>query len=156
MQFVKSKDPKKNISVSLRPRDPTAKPILSASVKTKNLLLKISVPRRTGRKRKRGSSAPFANQPESSEGLIRKDVDAELVLRSMRDNPEHYSVEPVGVIGETHRFRCEYPSGKRPVRRLTLQDLPDFQYAASTEPLMQNLRKSMLASDCTSNCPERA
>ncbi len=37
-----------------------------------------------------------------------RDVDAELLLQCMRDNPTSYSVEPVGLITETHRFRCQY------------------------------------------------
>ncbi|EON62941.1 hypothetical protein W97_02167 [Coniosporium apollinis CBS 100218] len=122
---------RRNISISLRPGDPSAKPISSSQVKTKSLLLKVSVPKLTGRKRKRGSSGPFLDEFEVNGGTTPRDVDAELLLQCMRDNPTSYSVEPVGLITETHRFRY----------------LPDFQYAASTDPLMENMRQSILAFD---------
>jgi general transcription factor 3C polypeptide 5 (transcription factor C subunit 1) len=108
---------KKLISVSLRPDDPFAKRLLSTPVRTNNLLLKITVPKRTGRKRKRGSSGPFLTEDEigshdngaskSSTSTNKIYVDAPTIYRSLQDNASTYKVALAGVVDETHRFRSE-------------------------------------------------
>lgn len=101
-------------------------PILSHNSPTNNLLLKFTVPKRTGRKRKRGSNGPFTfpdgetakEAPEergpdvlghnlkSSEMLsqLGKDNPATL-LRKINDNIDTYQVEAVAEIRQTHRYR---------------------------------------------------
>jgi general transcription factor 3C polypeptide 5 (transcription factor C subunit 1) len=102
---------KKLISVSLRPDDPFAKRLLSTPVRTNNLLLKVTVPKRTGRRRRRGTSGPFL----AEDGLIRDSsqayVDAPTIYRSLQDNASTYKVTLAGVVDETHRFRskCRLP-----------------------------------------------
>lgn len=103
---------KKLISVSLRPDDPFAKRLLSTPVRTSNLLLKVTVPKRTGRKRKRGSSGPFVLDEEAahrghpdSASNANPYVKATTVFRSLQDNPTAYTTSVVGVLDETHRFR---------------------------------------------------
>lgn len=104
---------KKLISVSLRPDDPFAKRLLSTPVRTSNLLLKVTVPKRTGRKRKRGSSGPFVLDEEASTNNGNPDsatnanpyVKATTIYRSLQDNPSAYTTSVVGVLDETHRFR---------------------------------------------------
>ncbi|OCK79740.1 hypothetical protein K432DRAFT_426275 [Lepidopterella palustris CBS 459.81] len=140
-RFLKSKENNKTIGVSLRPDDPLAKRVISTSVKTNNMLLKITVPRRTGRKRKRGSSGPFLAQSEFHQnGALNKRssstpdgpfVDAKVIFRSVRDNEKNYQVESVSFIKETHRFR----------------GLPDFQYATSQNPLTQAIRDYLIPLD---------
>src|SRR5262249_19518210 len=49
----------KFIEASLRPDDPFAKTVPAGPVSTGNVLLKITVPKMTGRKRKRGSDEQF-------------------------------------------------------------------------------------------------
>jgi general transcription factor 3C polypeptide 5 (transcription factor C subunit 1) len=108
---------KKLISVSLRPDDPFAKRLLSTPVRTNNLLFKVTVPKRTGRKRKRGTSGPFLTEDEiASHGnpvangstLNNKTyVDARTIYRSLQDNASTYKVALAGVVDETHRFRSE-------------------------------------------------
>jgi general transcription factor 3C polypeptide 5 (transcription factor C subunit 1) len=105
------------ISVSLRPDDPFAKRLLATPITTNNLLLKVTVPKRTGRKRKRGSSGPFLSEQEisSSSGGTPEPrnsskspyVDAKTVFRSVKDNATKHTVTPVGVVDETHRFRSK-------------------------------------------------
>jgi general transcription factor 3C polypeptide 5 (transcription factor C subunit 1) len=105
------------ISVSLRPDDPFAKRLLGASVKTNNLLLKVTVPRRTGRKRKRGSSGPFvASEPEASPA--NPYTTASEVFHSLQDNASKYTIAPVGVLDEAHRFRGECFPTKPPQFRI--------------------------------------
>ena len=103
------------VSVSLRPDDPFAKRIIATPVITDDLLLKITVPKRTGRKRKRGSSGPFL--PEGEHESTRNDgetritlheqVDGLLVFRTLQDNASNYTVTPVGLVDESHRFRSK-------------------------------------------------
>jgi general transcription factor 3C polypeptide 5 (transcription factor C subunit 1) len=92
-------------------------PLLSRNSSTDNVLLKITVPKRTGRKRKRGSDEPFMGLPleqndeyvnEADRSRIRSrarlDDPAEL-LRTLKDNVGRYQVEAVAAIEHTHRFR---------------------------------------------------
>lgn len=92
------------------------KPILSANVETNNILLKVSVPKRTGLKRRWGSCGPyhegigdrsspyidtFPQKRLSSVNTTR------FLLRSLRDNVGNYSIQPLGSINQTHRFRSK-------------------------------------------------
>lgn len=103
------------MSVSLRPDDPLAKRLLATPVPTNNLLLKVSAPKRTGRKRKRGSSGPFLPEdhvegaPEKLEGANPKNshVDAATIFRCLQDNASKYTVSVAGLVDETHRFRSK-------------------------------------------------
>lgn len=150
LQFLQNKDRSKFIGASLRPDDPLAKPLASQPVRTQNLLLKVTVPKRTGRKRKRGSTDPY----EGPEGVINTKnafVEATTVRQILRDNSSSYAVEPVGVIEETHRFRGNFTRDQPLVnnpRCLIAPGLPDFQYAASTDPLMVHIRDTILSGDC--------
>jgi general transcription factor 3C polypeptide 5 (transcription factor C subunit 1) len=96
-----------------------AGPLLSHNAATNNILLQITVPKRTGRKRKRGSQDAYhevvndqsaANERSSSsqpDGLCshsRRPNPKEL-LRTLRDNVDKYKVEAVARIDYTHRFR---------------------------------------------------
>ncbi|KAF1954110.1 hypothetical protein CC80DRAFT_493958 [Byssothecium circinans] len=119
------------ISASLRPDDPLAKRLLSTPVSTNNLLLKVTVPKRTGRKRKRGSTDPFLPEDEAEAHAAAKEktyVEAVSIFRRLQDNATNYTVSVAGLIDETHRFR----------------NLPDMQYAASNNDIMTNIRDNIL------------
>ncbi|KAF9737255.1 hypothetical protein PMIN06_000912 [Paraphaeosphaeria minitans] len=126
----------KVISVSLRPDDPLAKRLLSTPVATNNLLLRVTLPKRTGRKRKRGSSGPFladadveaANEKSPTPQNQTSHADAATLFRCLQHNASKYHVSVVGVIDETHRFR----------------NLPDIQYATSTSSIMLKIRDKVL------------
>ncbi|EMD67312.1 hypothetical protein COCSADRAFT_136157 [Bipolaris sorokiniana ND90Pr] len=120
---------KKLISVSLRPDDPFAKRLLSTPVRTNNLLLKVTVPKRTGRKRKRGTAGPFLAEDDIARDSNQTYVDAPTIYRSIQDNASTYKVALVGVVDETHRFR----------------NMPDLQYAASHSDTMVGLRDHILS-----------
>jgi general transcription factor 3C polypeptide 5 (transcription factor C subunit 1) len=106
----------KLISVSLRPSDPFAKRLLSTPVTTNNLLLKVTVPKRTGRKRKRGTTGPFLAENEVEGASNATDggrtnnnyVEAADVYRSLQDNALRYRVAFAGIVDETHRFRSKH------------------------------------------------
>jgi len=91
-----------------------SKPLLSTNVSTNNVVLKITVPKRTSLKRRKGSQGPFHEVFEDSigsnagtkrrkQGSVTKDT--QYLIRTMRDNPASYQVRATGTIGRTHRFR---------------------------------------------------
>ncbi|KAI9933111.1 tau 95 subunit of transcription factor TFIIIC [Aspergillus wentii] len=112
----------------IRPEDIMSRPLQSTSSHSNNILLKVTVPRRTGRKRKKGSNEPFAddstvpeNQPQSAKDL----------LRSLRDNLGRYQVEPVGMVNRTHVFR----------------GMPDFVFSTSGSEFTNRFRDQILSFD---------
>lgn len=85
-----------------------AKPLRSANVRTNNILLKVTVPKTTGLKRRRGAEGA-CNEGAEVGVLGGRAVpmvkDAQYFFRSMCDNPMSYQVEAIGTINQTHRFR---------------------------------------------------
>ena len=74
------------------------------------------MPKRTGRKRKRGTDGPWeepadqpsnAHDPAASPAVFSRDrLDTPRALRrKLQDNVDKYTVEPIGVINNTHRYR---------------------------------------------------
>ena len=133
----------KPIGLKFHPEDAFSQPIYSINRPTDNLLLKITVPKRTGRKRKRGSDEPFAESDESRlqeseepqkreagksewERTVKKD--ARYLLRSLQDNKETYHVEPIARIHTSHIFRT----------------MPDFVYRNSNSTFLQEMRQKIL------------
>lgn len=103
----------------LRPEDAMARPLQSISSPSNNVLLKVTVPKRTGRKRKRGSDEPFTGPMMSSDSDADADADADVdaeteplqrrsardLMRSLQDNASNYQIEAVGRVERTHVFR---------------------------------------------------
>lgn len=88
-----------------------SRPLQSISSPSNNILLKVTVPRRTGRTRKRGSNGPFIKPEGSSNDAGDGDTDrtARDFQRSLADNVGKYQIEPVGMVKRTHVFRGELP-----------------------------------------------
>ena len=98
-----------------------SKSIMSQNVTTRNVVLHITVPKRTGRRRKKGSDGPWVDpagvNPQLSRGRL--DYGTNHLLRSLQDNEDNYEAKPVGVIEHTHRFRGEsviYITNQHPKR----------------------------------------
>ena len=104
--------------LSLRPDNPEGSRIKSTRIQTDNVVLKFTVPKRTGLKRKRGSCGPFEERDEQAAmpvhrftpstnkpQVVKRCTKPKDLLRSLQDNPDKYQVEMVGHIEETHRFR---------------------------------------------------
>ncbi|KAL8798957.1 MAG: hypothetical protein Q9182_006255 [Xanthomendoza sp. 2 TL-2023] len=107
-KLVGDKSASVEADLHLHPGERNAKPIASFNSKTSNVLLKITFPKRTGRKRKKGSDDAWQPVPEvhSSKSVLLSDPqDARDLLQNMQDNPNRYVVEPVGMVEQTHRFR---------------------------------------------------
>ncbi len=118
LQLFNREDYGKPINLYLHPEDQLSKPVASIPVSTQNVLLKITVPKRTGRKRKRGSSSPFTEAHETqafhSQGPPRsnhersirvKRIDCHSLSGSLFDNIGKVKVEAVGSVDLTHRWR---------------------------------------------------
>ncbi|KXT00351.1 hypothetical protein AC578_5882 [Pseudocercospora eumusae] len=119
--------------VSLRPNDPFAKKIASTACRTRNVLVRVTVPKRTGRKRKRASDDPFQYQFQEPERPERQDagITAPQLVQRLRDNEGKYHIEAVGMLRETHRFRT----------------LPDFQLRSADLAVMHKLRDNTMMPD---------
>ena len=121
-----------SLAVRLRPEDIQAKCIESRAVSSNKVILKISAPKWTGRKRKRCSDSPFEyvhSTCNSNSGHT--DRCGPDLHRVLSDNPGRYTVAAVGKVSQTHRFR----------------NLPDFQHATTTWPLAQRLRETVMTND---------
>ncbi|KAH8758701.1 RNA polymerase III transcription factor IIIC subunit-domain-containing protein, partial [Hyaloscypha finlandica] len=110
-RIINCTDPEECIPLYLRFRDPTCPPILSQSTSTQNIVLKITVPKRTGRRRKKGSQDPFTkdapwedDEPREPELCSHSRMDTSL-WRRLQDNIGKYTCEAVAEIKQTHRFR---------------------------------------------------
>ncbi|KAL8639743.1 MAG: hypothetical protein Q9228_003256 [Teloschistes exilis] len=120
----------------LCPEDRSARPIESFNSKTSNVLLEITVPKWTGRKRKRGSGDEWqidVSDPPSQRRLLSDPRDAQRLVHSLRDNPDRYHVQPLGMIGHTHRFRR----------------LPDFVWSAEGSTFMTKMKEHILPFEYT-------
>jgi len=118
-RIMNSIDPEECVPLYLRHNDPMCVPILSHNAPTNNVLLKITVPKRTGRKRKRGSQDPYefdnasetatnpvaSDPPEHTIGSVSRMDEPSQILRKLKDNMNNYKVEAVGEIRQSHRYR---------------------------------------------------
>ncbi|KAF9891500.1 tau 95 subunit of transcription factor TFIIIC [Aspergillus nanangensis] len=115
----------------LRPEDAMARPVPSISSPCNNVLLKVTVPKRTGRKRKRGSNEPFTGVAISTSSTAPKRHNAQELLRTLRDNTESYQIEAVGSVNRTHVFR----------------GMPDFVFSTAGSPFTNRFREQILSFD---------
>ncbi|KAI0150291.1 hypothetical protein GGR57DRAFT_202840 [Xylariaceae sp. FL1272] len=120
-----------------RPNNPTSKPIVSHHAATNNILLKITVPKRTGRKRKRDTGGPFLGDTEISDsdaavkhvvGSTARQDHPQTILRKLQDNSDRYHVEAVGMIRDSHRYR----------------GLADFQFAPKPDSFIKQVGDHLL------------
>ncbi|KAK6453180.1 hypothetical protein FP744_10009432 [Trichoderma asperellum] len=110
-------DPLRNsVPLYINPDEPFCPPIMSHNARSHNIVLKVTVPKRTGRKRKRGTNEPWQGDVEfqgidpsapASENVlsIGRHDDPRLLRRKLEDNVGKYHVEAAGLIKHTHRFR---------------------------------------------------
>ena len=101
------------------------------------MVLRITVPKRTGLKRKRGSTKSFEDAGSEpielsarSQGQVCNALtnDVQRLLSNMNENLTKYQVEFVGTINQTHRFR----------------NLPDFVQSSVDSPFMQKMKDTIL------------
>ena len=127
--MVEALQSSKPLSLSFNPGDPSARSLGSLPGTTDNILLRITVPKRIG-KRKRGSDEPFIPLQASSPVMR----DAKHLLRSMHDNKERLAVEAIGSIQQSHAWRS----------------IPDFNYSIRGLNFLSNLGSNILPRDYAS------
>jgi general transcription factor 3C polypeptide 5 (transcription factor C subunit 1) len=121
-----------SLELYLRPGDPYIKSIPGRRLKTNNVLVQLTVPKRTGRKRKRGATE-WEDAPENN-GIpspTQQPGRAEYVMRSLRDNTSKYEMRAVGAVESTHRFRV----------------LPDFAFATTGSEFVQKMNRTLVTTD---------
>lgn len=120
---------------------------MSHSAASHNVVLKVTVPKRTGRKRKRGTDGPWEGEVDmadvprsrvSSEQICsRSRLDNPKILRrKMQDNVGNYHVEAVGVIKHTHRFR----------------GMADFHWGLEKSPFIGRFMDQVMPGDSKCRC----
>ncbi|KAI9712580.1 MAG: tau 95 subunit of transcription factor TFIIIC [Chrysothrix sp. TS-e1954] len=115
------------LALRVQPNDLFRRPVMSFKRDSKDLLLSVKVPKRTGRKRKRGSNDPFTfHSHEDSHTTDR--LRAVGVMGTLKDEQHSYSVDVLGNLTTTHRFRS----------------LPDFQYSTATSGIAKSMEKHIL------------
>ncbi|KAM0283401.1 hypothetical protein ACHAQH_002524 [Verticillium albo-atrum] len=131
-----------SIPFYLNPESPFRRPIMSHNAATHNVVLKITVPKRTGRKRKRGSNGPFEGEmnmgedgppdaPSSNVCSKARQDNPRVLRRKLQDNIENYRAEPVGLIKGTHRFRGP----------------ADFQWNMDESPFIKRFQEGVMSGD---------
>ncbi|KAK1145097.1 tau 95 subunit of transcription factor TFIIIC [Aspergillus melleus] len=115
----------------LRPEDAMSRPLQSTSSASSNVLLKVTVPKRTGRKRKKRSDEPFSGVAVTTIHREPQRPGARHLLKTLRDTESRYRVEPVGSINRTHVFR----------------GMPDFVYSTARSEFSNRFREKILSFD---------
>jgi general transcription factor 3C polypeptide 5 (transcription factor C subunit 1) len=114
----------KPLGLRFQPNDPTSREVVSYNKKTDNLLLKVTVPKRIRK------IAKTTSNEELTESLTtvstRRDVS--YLLRSLKDNPQHYQAEIVGSIHSTHVWRT----------------MPDFVYSTKGSMFFNEVQTKIL------------
>ncbi|KAJ5641954.1 RNA polymerase III transcription factor subunit [Penicillium lividum] len=128
-RFMNPVRPDAPARLTLRPEDAMARPLVSTVNQTNNILLQVTVPKRTGRKRKRGSDEPFTGAPQDALDSQRRT--SKELMRSLRENPSQYNIQPVGKIERTHVFR----------------GMPDFVYSTTSSVFAQKFRDYIVPYD---------
>lgn len=98
----------------LNPESPFCRPLFSHNARTHNVVLKVTAPKRTGRKRKRGSIGPWQGDVEVTDASVQapkvsscaRQDDPRLLRRQLADNSDQYRVDAIGIVKHTHRFRA--------------------------------------------------
>ena len=138
-KLVSEKTMGEEANLCLQP-DRMSRNIASANKVMQNLLVQITVPKRTGRRRKKGSQDPFQFPDSEMNGTTPQHQNAtngessappapnvRALVRALRDIPTAYTVQVLGLIERTHRFRS----------------LPDFVFSTRRSPFMSRVRTQL-------------
>lgn len=115
----------KTFALSFHPQDPAAHTVLANRREADNVLLSVTVPKRTGRKRKRGSNDPWTE--DNTAPAVRKDTS--YLIRSLVDNPTAQNVRALSGISSTHVWRS----------------MPDFAFSTANTQILQDVKSKILS-----------
>ena len=148
-QIISCTDPDECIPLYLRLKDPTCAPILSQSTSTQNVVLKITVPKRTGRRRKKGSQDPFTTYGEQEFTFGKDNVAGDLFhgaqtavgsgLPGANDNISSHVLQHTNMNAELGLSAGDAASHERfPHLQMDDVQIPsDWQYAAPPIPSIE-------------------
>ena len=143
------------VKLNLKPGNRESAPIKSIKVQTSDIVVRVTVPKRTGHKRKRGSDGPFwtpncspARPTDGSHPTSSVGSQVKRFLRSLKDNEGQYEVEVVGQVIDTYRFRGLAFLLLITQSVLKWVDLPDFVFSTAGSPFMSQMRDKILPGDC--------
>ena len=123
-----------------------AKPLKSVNVSTNNILLKVTVPKRIGLKRRRGVDRETEVLRDRAAPMIK---DAQYLFRSLYENSRSYQVEAIGTVNQTHRFRGTWKNSYAlDACTLNCSGMPGFVTSTENMPLIQKFRKHILPFEC--------
>ncbi|OAA66838.1 RNA polymerase 3 transcription factor [Niveomyces insectorum RCEF 264] len=121
--IVKPEGPQASLPLFLRHEDPSSSALVSHNAASHNVVLAVTLPARTGMKRKRGVDGPWEYDPSvatsaggagadslgSGEGRLAGETldqrNARLLRRMLQDNAGNYKVDVVGLVKHSHRYR---------------------------------------------------
>ena len=122
--------------------------VQSTLIPSNNVLLKLTIPKRTGRKRKMGSNEPFTDAPEleATEPTRRNAKD---LFRSLSDNPSKYTIEPVGRVERTHVFQGLFITYIliHQVHANFIIGMPGFVYSTTTSSFANRFKYQIILYD---------
>ncbi|CAK7567594.1 MAG: tau 95 subunit of transcription factor TFIIIC [Sporothrix epigloea] len=111
-------DPQTSVPLFLRQDDPMLGTLLSHSAATHNVVLAVHVPKKTGKRRKRGTNGPWELDPGASTNMARNGAsthrlagdsmsrrDAVQLRQQLRQTAGQYRTEVMGIVKHSHRYR---------------------------------------------------
>jgi general transcription factor 3C polypeptide 5 (transcription factor C subunit 1) len=117
----------KKVNISLRPDDPFAQTTSARLARSRDILVSVKIPKRTGRKRKRGSNGPF----ESESGSKRQSRGGLDIFKVIHDGGDKVVWNIVGRFKESWRSRA----------------LIGFQYSTASNDMFRLINKTLLSSN---------
>jgi general transcription factor 3C polypeptide 5 (transcription factor C subunit 1) len=131
------------VPLYFRPDNPTVRPLTSHNAATHNVIVKVTVPKRTGRKRKRGTDAPFEYHGTSpaKKSPVEVDVPHEVAAQenSVQENPVQDDLgQPDGAINSKPAY------GEHLGQRNPIQEEPTRQNSAPERSVQETVGQTDL------------
>ncbi|CAK7265304.1 tau 95 subunit of transcription factor TFIIIC [Sporothrix epigloea] len=116
-QIVHPSDPQTSVPMFLRRDDPMSGMLSSHSAATHNVVLAVHLPKRTGRRRRRGTNGPWEPVPaaagSAATGASTKHLagdsmagrDAAQLRHKLQETAGQYRTEVLGIVKHSHRYR---------------------------------------------------
>jgi len=120
-------DRSKPFYLNLRPDDSFNSRLTSRVKRINSILVEYTVPRPTGRKRKRGTNDPFVLDPNwkaHSSGHL----DVRTLERAVHDNPTKSTFKAIGLVSSEHRF----------------DGMPAFHYAVPPDSELRKIQQRLV------------
>lgn len=138
--ILDSASPQISVPLYFRPDNPTVRPLTSHNAASHNVIVKVTVPKRTGRKRKRGTDAPFEyhDAPPAKKTSVQADAPEENQAQtdSVQENLGQGVATNEKQADEAHHEQPPHESTTQadPSPKQTSQDAPDHSHTKDENP----------------------